>query len=86
MDNVIKITNVPSRCTISIYTINGTLIRKYKRDVQPDNSKAGLVEENNMNTSVNWDLKNSKAIPVASGMYIIHVDVPGIGVPLYMLW
>nr|MBK9652052.1 hypothetical protein [Bacteroidota bacterium] len=80
LDNVIKITNVPSRCTISIYTINGTLIRKYKRDVQPDNSKAGLVEENNMNTSVNWDLKNSKAIPVASGMYIIHVDVPGIGV------
>jgi len=26
-----------------------------------------------------WDLKNQSGIPIASGLYIIHVDAPGIG-------
>jgi hypothetical protein len=26
-----------------------------------------------------WDLKNDYGIPIASGVYIIHVDAPGIG-------
>jgi hypothetical protein len=30
-------------------------------------------------TSLDWDLKNSKNIPIASGTYIIHVNVPGVG-------
>jgi len=30
-------------------------------------------------TSINWDLKNHARIPIASGVYLIHVDVPGIG-------
>ncbi|MCC5923917.1 MAG: hypothetical protein JJT77_09030, partial [Crocinitomicaceae bacterium] len=30
-------------------------------------------------TFIDWDLKNAEAIPIASGAYIIHVDVPGIG-------
>ena len=30
-------------------------------------------------TSLDWDLKNHKDIPVASGVYLIHIDAPGIG-------
>ena len=30
-------------------------------------------------TSQNWDLNNQAGIPIASGLYIIHVDVPGVG-------
>ena len=26
-----------------------------------------------------WDLKNQVGIPIGSGVYIIHVDVPGVG-------
>ena len=26
-----------------------------------------------------WDIKNQSGIPVASGLYIIYVDVPGVG-------
>jgi hypothetical protein len=26
-----------------------------------------------------WDLKNNKAIPVASGVYLIHIQAPGMG-------
>lgn len=66
LDNRIKITNLPEKCTIKIYTLNGTLIRTIKKD---ENTK----------TSVDWDLKNTAGIPIASGMYIIHVDVPEVG-------
>ena len=30
-------------------------------------------------TSLDWDLKNHKGIPIAGGVYIVHVDVPGVG-------
>ncbi len=66
LDNRIKFTNLPDQCTISIYTLNGTLIRKLKKDDPTI-------------TSVDWDLKNKAGIPIASGLYIIHVDVPGVG-------
>lgn len=59
LDNRIKITNLPENCTISIYTLNGTLVRKFNK-ADPK-------------TSLDWDLKNQAGIPVASGMYIIHV-------------
>jgi len=28
---------------------------------------------------VEWDLKNTSGIPIAGGVYIIHVNAPGIG-------
>jgi hypothetical protein len=66
-DNIVKITNLPRNCTVSIYTLNGTLIRTLNKS--DDDAKASL----------NWDLKNQARIPVASGMYIIHVVVPNVG-------
>lgn len=65
LDNVVKIVNLPDVCEISIYTVNGVLVRSF--------SKASDI------TSVSWDLKNHAGIPIGSGMYIIHVDAPGIG-------
>jgi len=65
LENLVKITNLPEKCTVTIYTLNGTLIRKFKKD--------------DTKTSLDWDLKNSARIPIASGLYIIHVDVPGVG-------
>jgi hypothetical protein len=66
LDNRVKITNLPERCTISIYTVNGTLVRQYTKD--------------NVDTYIDWDLKNFAGIPIAGGVYLIHVDAPGIGV------
>ena len=28
---------------------------------------------------VDWDIKNSAGVPVAGGMYLIHIEVPEIG-------
>lgn len=65
LDNYVRITNLPARCDISIYTIAGNLVRRYKKD--------------NSDTFVEWDLKNSSNISISSGVYIIHINAPGVG-------
>lgn len=65
LDNRVKITNLPEQCTVSVYSINGTLVRQYK--------KADPM------TSLDWDLKNHANVPIAGGVYLIHIDVPGVG-------
>lgn len=65
LDNRVKFINLPQRCTISIYTVNGTLVRKFRKD--------------NDLTYLDWDLKNMNNIPIAGGVYICHVDVPEVG-------
>jgi hypothetical protein len=65
IDTRVKITNLPERCTVRIYSVNGKLIRTFKKDSEV--------------TSLDWDLNNSKGIPVGGGVYLIHVEVPGAG-------
>jgi hypothetical protein len=65
LDTKVKITNLPEKCTVSIYTVNGKLVRQYKKD--------------NTDTYQDWDLNNFKGIAVAGGVYLIHVEVPGAG-------
>jgi len=82
LDNRIKIVNLPAKCTISIYTSSGTLVRRLRRDVvsvDKNNTGGATYPEVNQETSVDWDLKNTVGVPVASGMYLIHVEAPGIG-------
>lgn len=66
IDNRVKIANLPKKCVITIYSLDGTLIRRYNRD---DDSS----------TSLDWDVKNFAGVPIASGMYLIHIDAEGIG-------
>ncbi len=66
VDNLIKITNLPEICTIRIYNMSGTLIRTF--------NKGGFSP-----SYLDWDLKNEVGIPISSGVYIIHVNVPDVG-------
>jgi len=82
LDYRVKVVNLPPKCTVSIYTPSGTLIRKYKRDVAGDNTGGGIYDPKadlNLESSIDWDLKNTAGIPVASGLYLIHVEAPGVG-------
>ncbi len=65
IDNRVKFVNLPPRCKISIFTINGTLIN--------------VLEKDNPNTYLEWNLQNEHFIPISGGMYIIHVEAQGIG-------
>ena len=42
-------------------------------------SKKENPAKTNPETSLDWDLKNQKGIPIASGMYLIHIEAPGLG-------
>ncbi len=66
----------PQGCTIRIYTVDGTLVRT----LGPTAVTRSLVGDHEVeNTTVDWDLHNQTGIPIAGGMYLIHVSVPGIG-------
>lgn len=60
LQNIVKITNVPQRCKISIYSLGGNLIRTYNKE--------------SAETFQNWDMRNSVGVPIASGLYLIHID------------
>jgi hypothetical protein len=59
LDTRVKITNLPQKCVISIYNVNGTMIRQITKDEEK--------------TSIDWDLTNFAGVPIAGGVYIIHV-------------
>lgn len=60
LDNRVKITNLPDKCTVTIYTLSGTEIRQFEKD--------------NSLTAIEWDLKNFAGVPIAGGMYLVHIE------------
>ena len=56
---------LPSACTIRIYTVRGDLVRTLRHE-----GFEGFVA---------WDLRTRDNLEVAPGLYIFHVDAPGIG-------
>jgi hypothetical protein len=65
LDSRVKITNLPEKCTVRIYNMQGKMIREFKKDSDI--------------TYLDWTLTNHDNIPVSSGVYLIHIDVPGVG-------
>ncbi|HTB05844.1 MAG TPA: T9SS C-terminal target domain-containing protein, partial [Bacteroidia bacterium] len=65
LDTRVRITNLPPVCTISIFALNGTLIT--------------VINKNSPITYTDWTLKNQYGVPIASGMYLINVNVPNVG-------
>ena len=79
--NIVKITNLPAKCTVTIYSLDGRFIKQYKRDEQPEGAtKQNAPRLNKQITpAIEWDMKNSKSIPISSGVYIININAPGLG-------
>jgi hypothetical protein len=85
-DNFVRVTNLPNKCTVKIFTMNGTLVRTIKRDVTgQENLYTGIagggddIKRSKRIPYLEWDLKNQNNISVASGLYIFHIDAPGVG-------
>jgi hypothetical protein len=77
----VKITNLPAKCVVTIYSLDGRFIRRYTRDEQgavPEGFNRA-IERAQIASALEWDLKNSKGIPIASGVYLIHVRAEGLG-------
>jgi hypothetical protein len=57
---------LPAGCTIRIYTVRGDLVQT----LHHDGSDGGFVP---------WNLRTKDNLDVAPGLYVFHVDAPGIG-------
>lgn len=63
----ISFNQLPAQCTVRIYTMAGILIKT-------------LQKNSSMNDgALSWDLITEDGMDVAYGLYIFHVDAPGIG-------
>ena len=63
----VRFINLPSECTIRIYTLRGELVRTIEhRGVASDGSAP-------------WNLRTEGNEDIAYGIYIYHVEAPGIG-------
>jgi hypothetical protein len=71
VQNLVKITNVPVNAYITIYTVDGTVVRKLRG--------SSSVTTNGILPYVEWDLKNHKGLPISGGTYLIHIKADGIG-------
>ena len=64
---LVQFIHLPSVCTIRIYTISGALVQT-------------LVHNSNVvDGQQSWDLTTKDGMNLAYGVYIFHVDAPGIG-------
>lgn len=66
LETKVRFINVPGNTTITVYSLDGTVVRKFPST--PSNT-----------TTYDWDLHNHNGIPIAGGMYLIHFSTPGIG-------
>ena len=72
LDTKVKVTNLPQKCTVTIYNVSGTMIRQFTKDDPV--------------TSLDWDLKNHAGIPIAGGVYLIHVKDESSGEERIVKW
>jgi len=65
----LKFINLPNRCTIRIFNLNGELVRTL---LHTDTSEDGVT--NNLGGDEWWDVLSDNRQLVASGVYIFHVS------------
>lgn len=86
-DKQVKFINLPSECTIRIFTVAGDLVRTLNHAGQSNNNRvnrdplnttADFSDPDAQTTSIEvWDLRNRQGSFVASGMYIAVIEAKG---------
>jgi hypothetical protein len=61
-DVYVTFTHLPTKAKVRIFNLAGTLVR--------------TLDKNSTSQFLQWDLKNEANLPVGSGMYIAHIDLP----------
>ena len=70
--NIAKVSNLPRRATVTIYTLNGTLVRRLRKD--------------NSDRFLDFDMQNDSNLPIASGVYLFHVKDDSNGCEAIVKW
>jgi hypothetical protein len=61
----VTFSHLPQTATIRIFNLAGILVRK--------------IDKDDASQFVDWDLLNENELPVAGGLYIVNIEMPGLG-------
>ena len=61
----VTFSHLPQKATIRLYDLAGNLVR--------------VLEKSDPDPFLRWDLNNHNGLPVASGIYLVHMELPDIG-------
>ncbi|MFO7445490.1 MAG: hypothetical protein R6W90_03950, partial [Ignavibacteriaceae bacterium] len=64
-ESFITFSHLPSRASIKIFDLAGYLVRR--------------IEKNDTDQYYRWDLMNDYGVDIASGVFIVHIDMPELG-------
>ncbi|MGE5399332.1 MAG: hypothetical protein ACM3S2_02950 [Ignavibacteriales bacterium] len=64
-DRELQFRNLPPKCTIRIYTMTGELV--------------DVIEKDDLSSIASWALLTKEGMRISYGVYLYHVDVPGVG-------
>ncbi len=64
-DKYVTFNHLPAQATLRIFDLAGVQVRK--------------LEKNDNSQFITWDLRNQNNYPVASGIYVVYIDMPGVG-------
>jgi len=62
----VTFSHLPPKAVITIFNLAGVMVRK--------------INKESSSQFENWDLKNEDGLPVGSGVYIAHIEMPDLGV------
>jgi hypothetical protein len=61
----VTFSHLPREARIRIYNLAGVQVRD--------------IQKNSATQFERWDLANESGLPVGSGLYIVHIDMPALG-------
>lgn len=71
VDKFVTFTNLPTKVRIRIFSLAGVFIQN--------------IEKDNNDQYLKWDLRNEAGKFVGSGIYIAHIEIPGVGTKILKL-
>ena len=64
-NHFVTFSHLPRNATVRLYDLAGNLVR--------------ALEKSDPDPFLRWDLNNHNGLPVASGIYLAHIELPDIG-------
>jgi len=68
-------THLPPKCTIRIFNVRGQLVNT----LEHDGTSGGQEQTPEFNGTYTWNMLSRDNLEISYGIYIYHVDAPGIG-------
>ncbi|QQS36883.1 MAG: hypothetical protein IPM56_02710 [Ignavibacteriales bacterium] len=70
-ERLVRLTNLPQNVIVRIYSLAGVFIKRIDKDTP--------------SPWLDWDLRNEEGSLVGSGIYLVYLDMPGIGTKILKL-